>query len=170
MTGVHRVGDLEIDEDLPFQRRLWAIERVGWIGMVLVALAALVGLFGRGPLSTATAGQVGEPVTATYARFARQQSPETLRVELGPGVARGGEVRLWLARDYVDAIRIERIEPEPDGVQADPDRLVYSFRVAASDRATSVVFHLEHRQVGRPSVRLGLVDGPSLAFTQFVYP
>ncbi len=27
---VKRVGDLEINEDLGFQRRMWAFQRVGW--------------------------------------------------------------------------------------------------------------------------------------------
>ena len=45
----HRHGDLEIDEDLPFQRREWFAERVAWAVMALLIAAALLGLFGTGP-------------------------------------------------------------------------------------------------------------------------
>lgn len=51
---VHRVGDLEIEEDLDHQRRCWKLERASWAVMALVLLAAMAGLFGSGPLSWAT--------------------------------------------------------------------------------------------------------------------
>ena len=38
-----RVGDLEIHQDLPFQRRSWTVQRVGWAIMALVVLAGLLG-------------------------------------------------------------------------------------------------------------------------------
>ena len=48
------LGDLEVGQDLDFQRREWAVQRVGWGAMALVILAALLGLFGSsGPLSRA---------------------------------------------------------------------------------------------------------------------
>jgi hypothetical protein len=46
---VQRHGDLEIQEDLPFQRREWLVERVAWGVMALLIVAALLGLFGTGP-------------------------------------------------------------------------------------------------------------------------
>ena len=45
---VHRVGDLELDEHIGFQRRSWRVQRIGQIVVVLVVLAALAGLFGGG--------------------------------------------------------------------------------------------------------------------------
>ena len=50
-----RVGDLEIDQDLRFQKREWAFERASWVVMALVVLAGLLGLLGRGPMSDQTA-------------------------------------------------------------------------------------------------------------------
>src|SRR3712207_4138009 len=52
MSETTRVGDLEVAEDLTFQRREWAAQRVGWVLLALVIAAALAGLLGRGPLST----------------------------------------------------------------------------------------------------------------------
>jgi hypothetical protein len=47
-------SQFQIDEDLNFQRREWKIQRAGWVTMALVIIAALLGVFGAGPLSSAT--------------------------------------------------------------------------------------------------------------------
>jgi hypothetical protein len=49
-----RAGDLEVEQDLDFQQRTWALERAGWIVMLLIIAAALAGFFGGGPLSPTT--------------------------------------------------------------------------------------------------------------------
>ena len=45
-----------VREDMRFQRRSWMVERAGWLVLTAIALAALTGVFGNGPLSTARAG------------------------------------------------------------------------------------------------------------------
>ena len=55
-------GDLELDQDLIFERRTWTVERVAWVIMALVGLAALAGLLGPGPLSETTSGEQGGPL------------------------------------------------------------------------------------------------------------
>lgn len=50
-----RVGDLEVPQDLGFQRRACTFERIGWVAMTLVLLAAIVGVWGEGPLAQAEA-------------------------------------------------------------------------------------------------------------------
>ena len=47
--------ELQIEQDMGFQRTEWVVQRAGWVGMALLILAALVGLLGRGPLSAAVA-------------------------------------------------------------------------------------------------------------------
>lgn len=42
-----------IAEDMALQCRIWRFERIGWWGLGLVVLLALLGLFSRGPLSRA---------------------------------------------------------------------------------------------------------------------
>ena len=44
-----------IQEDMRFQEKLWKLERVGWITLTLVVAITLLGVFGAGPLSQATA-------------------------------------------------------------------------------------------------------------------
>jgi hypothetical protein len=170
MAGVQRVGTLEVAQDLEFQRRSWTVQRIGWVVMALVIVAALLGLFGPGPLSSATAGEQGGALWAEYRRFGRYASPSTLRIHLGTGAARDGEARVWLSREYLEGVRIQHITPEPDSVEAGLDRITYAFRVAEPGQPVAVTFHLELQQIGPTTGRVGLPDGPSLTFSQFVYP
>jgi hypothetical protein len=85
MAEVQRAGDLELNQDLRFQRRMWAVQRIGWAVMALVVLAGLLGLFGPGPLSSATAGKEEGPLLVEgYERFVRFRIPTTLQVRLDP--------------------------------------------------------------------------------------
>jgi hypothetical protein len=48
ILSLGRVNDLEVEQDLDFQQRMWAFERAGWIVMLLVISAALAGFFHHG--------------------------------------------------------------------------------------------------------------------------
>jgi len=168
VTGVEQVGDLEIGRDVEFQRRQWAVQRVAWLVMTLVVLAALAGLLGAGPLSD-TSAQAG-PLRVEYGRFERRHAPEELELEVAPGVANDGRIEVWLSTDYLDTIELEGMVPEPARVTADGDRMVYSFEVGDADQPVTVLVPLEHDVVGLTEARLGLVDGPELAFWQVIYP
>lgn len=61
-----RKGGLEVSQDLNFQRREWVVQRVGWVVMAVLLVAALLGLFGPGPLSKSIAGSASGPVRAEY--------------------------------------------------------------------------------------------------------
>lgn len=76
-----RHGNLDIEEDLPFQQRTWKVERVGWILMALIALASVLGLIDKGPLSQ---NRKGDPSTleVQYNRFIHLETPAQLRVRL----------------------------------------------------------------------------------------
>jgi hypothetical protein len=170
MANIQRVGDLELEEDFAFQRREWAWERVGWAVILLVLLAALLGLFGVGPLSWAVTGDAGAPLRLEYERFGHHEGPTTLRVHLGPGVGSEGTAHIWLDRDYLEGVQVESVTPEPEAVEVGPDRLTYIFQIADPSRPTGVTFYLRMGQIGLRTGRVGLGDEPPLSFRQFVYP
>jgi len=170
MGELHAVGDLEISQDIVFQRRAWKVQRVGWVILVLFVLAALLGLMGSGPLSQARAGHEQGTVWVEYSRFSRAEAETALAVHLGPAAMRDGKARVWLDRTYHEKIKIDRIMPEPLEVEAAADRLTYVFPVGDGAQPVAVVFHFQPRQAGVLHPSLGVPQADTLSFAQYVYP
>ena len=170
---VRRVGDLDIAEDVAFQRRAWAVQRAGWGAMALLVLAALAGLLGGGgPLGTGEAGEADGPLRVRYARFARYQAPTELELELGPAAVRGGEARVRLSREYLEGVEVTGTSPAPAAEEAGPEGVTYVFRVSppAPGRPATVVFFLETTRFGLRTAAVAPTGGEPVTFRQLVYP
>jgi hypothetical protein len=170
MSEIKRVGDLEIGQDMPFQKLQWTIERIGWIVMALILLAAFIGLIGPGPLSSTAAGEKGSQLWAEYNRFERYQSPNSMVVHVGAGSAQAGDLRLSLKRDFVENIQLDHISPEPKEIEASADQFTYIFAAPDPTHPTTVTFHYEPNKFGQMPVRIGIEGGAALSFWQFYYP
>lgn len=163
-------GGLEIDQDLALERRGWVIERVSWALMLLVVLAALLGLFGRGVLSHASAADARGTLRVEYERFARVRAPATMRVHVAPDAARGDTVVVWLDRAYVEHVEVVRVLPDPDRVTLDGDRVEYRFAAPQRPQPVTVTLDLEPEQFGRKRAWVGLRGGDSVRIAQLIYP
>jgi len=165
-----RDGDLELDQDLDRQRLEWRIQRAGWFAIAALLLAALVGLFGSGPVSRTFADDPNSPLWLEYERFGRQRKPTTLRLHLGPGSASGSRARVWIDGDYLADVRIERITPRPEREESGPGRTYFTFATTAADRPTVVTFHVQPERIGALPGQVGLDDGAPLRFRQWIHP
>lgn len=171
---VHRMANrkqengLQIDDDLQFHRKESRAERVGWIGMVLLALAGLLGLFGDGPLAKVRAAN--GPVEAQYDRFERLLSPAQLEVQVSPEAAQNEEVRLQIGRELLDGWEIRDISPQPDRMELSPDRITYVFGVRDPSSPMRITFDIETARAGSHSGQIGLDGGEQIDVNQFVYP
>ena len=171
MAGVSRVGDLEIAQDMDYQRRAWMVQRVSWGIIALVTLAALLGLLGgAGPFNQASAGEQDGPLSAEYSRFARHQAPTSLRLAIGPGATRDGEARLWLGADFLDKIEVQQVAPEPDQIELAGDRVWFIYRATDLDRPAPVTITYQPETIGPLEARAGLADDAPLSASQFIYP
>jgi hypothetical protein len=170
MSSIQQVGDLEVSQDLGFQRRAWAVQRVSWGVMALLLLGGLAGLLGPGPLSQQKAGDSSQPLSLEYDRFGRFKTPTTLKIHLGQSGRSSQQVRVWLNRDYLEHVQIRQVTPQPDTVEAGADRMVYVFRQTQPNQPTSVIFHLEPEHIGSLPGKVGLASGQPLNFSQFIYP
>ena len=107
--------------ELPGERqdRPWELraQRLGWGVFLLLILAALAGLLGHGPFSRTQAGDAASALRVAYNRFERYQGPTELQLHLKPEALRDGKFRVWIGRDFLDGVEIERIEPEPETVE-----------------------------------------------------
>jgi len=157
-----RSSQFQIDEDLKFQRREWKIQRVGWLAMALVIIAALLGVFGTGPLSSATIE--GEGLRLEHERLCRLQRGTQLRFTIGET---GDPVRLLIGGEYLDSVMIDRITPEPAKAEAVSDGVVFQFAVQGP---AAVTFHLTPKKFGSVSGKARLGQAAPISFTQFIYP
>jgi hypothetical protein len=160
---------LDLEEDLEFQQRSWQIQRVGWALMALATLAALLGLFGSGPLSRATAGREPDGLQVEYARFTRVSAPGTLRIRV-PARAGADGFSLSLSRVYLEQMRVESVLPVPTAIEARPDDILYVFAARQAPESIWVTFRIQPDAAGVVRARVGMPGGPSLAWWQLVYP
>lgn len=159
---------LEIGQDLEHEKRSWLVKRIAWIVMTLAVLAALAGAAGSGPLSHRVLAQPGDSLSVEYERWIRFTGPHELVVHLAPGA--GDSARVWLGRDYLEAMEIENVVPEPERVEAGTDRLVFVFPLVSPGNPTGVTFHLKPHHIGPTTATVGREGRPPLRFRQFVLP
>jgi hypothetical protein len=162
-----RVGDLQIEQDLQFERRSWVAERVGWGLMMLLVAAALAGLFGGGIASRRTIG--GPGIEFEYNRFGRYDSPDTIILRVSPALTASGELRIRLSEEFLEKVQIENIDPEPDESTAGGTDRVFLFRTHSSQGLLRIRVHLIPRAIGRVAGRVG-AGGVNLDFAQWIYP
>lgn len=154
----------DFEAEYQYHRREWMAQRVGWITMMLILAAALLGLFGRGPMSHVEAD--GQQFRLSYERFVRYNAPTELSVQATGATQRGLEIHL--AHTFIDAYKIEAITPEPSHMSSTGDAVMFRFDTAGP--ATRVTFRLEPDEIGlhTGTVRMGSNDG--LLVSQFIYP
>ena len=167
--AVKRIGDLELDQDLDFQRRQWRLERAGWVLIALVVALAALGLFGTGPISSATAGGGEEGLTVEYQRFVRRQGQLELVIGIDARHASNGQVALRIDGDYLASVRIQEVSPEPVEVRADGADRVYVFAIAEGASSVEVTIGGAPQEIGRLRGEVGAGDS-AVSFSQFSYP
>lgn len=167
---IKRIGDLELDEDIPLQRRLWIMQRIGRWMMLAIILAAGLGLLGMaGPLSQAIAG-TESAFQVEYLRLVRRAAPVDLRVRIWPSRLREGKARIWFDQDFISQFKIQPINPEPENVRVEDGTVVFEFPAKSEAKAFECTFHLTSKNVGTIQGRVGVVGFESVDIRQFGFP
>jgi hypothetical protein len=168
MSSLKKVGDLQIDQDLKFQKKEWSVERAGWLVMLVIVVLAVFGLFGQGPLSNTTIEN--ESLQVKYGRFERLLAPVQIHVQVDAQQAASGEVKLQVDQGILSHYEVEKIVPEPDSVELAPEQVTYTFKTSPGEQPLEINFYLQANQLGTPNGKIGLVGGPMLDITQLIYP
>ncbi|HVL33554.1 MAG TPA: hypothetical protein VM600_08245 [Actinomycetota bacterium] len=164
-----RVGDLEVEQDLDFQHRMWAAQRVGWAVIGLIFVAALLGLTGDGVLARATARTPDGAMELVYERIDRHRSPSGFEVRVDPTAGSDGRVEIWFEGSWIGEMQTESIYPEPDSVKVEGERVTYTFNVSGRERVT-IAFDLTPEGIGIRRGAAGLSGGSALSITQVLLP
>lgn len=170
VATLQRMGNIDIGQDMDFQRREWRFQRAGWVLIGLLVLAGLLGLLGRGPLSKEQTGDVNVPLWAEFYSVDHYQADSELKLHLQGQAVTSDTLRLSLNQSYLERIDLQRIQPEPSGQELGSDRVIFVFDVVEPGQPLDVTFYYSFAQAGRAVAEVGVEGGPQLSFVQFVLP
>jgi hypothetical protein len=142
-------------------------ERVGWVFMALVIVAAMLGLFGKGYLSEAVLDR--EQFQMKYQRFLHFGDLTSLEIEIPPQRSESGVVAIAFSNAYMHNFRIERIQPDPES-SAHGDQILYWFTATRTGEPVKVQFRLEPQTIGTLEGEIFVNGEDGYIFRQFVYP
>ena len=160
---------LELHTDIGFVRREWVAQRVAWGLMLLTVVAAVAGVFGTGPLSSTTVRSGDGAIEVAYSRFLRVTAISQLDLKVASEAIEGGQIELWVSHEYLAAVDIDDILPEPSSASTSADGVTYTIEVEGESPAV-ISIDIKPTGVGPHAGDLGVVDGPQVRVNQFVYP
>jgi len=152
-----------IQEDMRFQERPWRAERIGWIAMALVLVAAPIGVFFRGPASHTVARSVEGNLAVEYERFAHKTAITHVVIRVAPPVPEQVLVRLSPA--FANTHDIETLHPWP--IRSSGLEYVFA-RSAAGDLAVHI--GARPKRFGLMSAHVEADGRGAVNITQFIYP
>lgn len=161
---------LQIDTDPAYQRRVWRAQRIGWIAFVALMIAALLGVFGAGPLSSTVAGSKADGLWVEYERLARALAPSTLIIHVDRRPGAGDPVQVMLGGDYVHAAQIESLTPPAASGGAAPDGAVLGFDAPGEGGELRFVIHLKFSRPGPVRGQVAVPGRTPLEISHWVHP
>jgi hypothetical protein len=170
VSTVSRTDDIEVGCDPSFECRWWTIQRIGWGVMTLLLACGLAGVFGSGPLSKETIAPAGSHLQVRYERLARRETPTRLELLIQKPALLSGRVTVWLNRELLDNMQLQRIIPTPLMTEPLADGARFTFVVDPSMDATKVVFSQQPTTTGLYEGELAVEGAKPVRFRQFVYP
>ena len=158
------------DVDVPaFQVREWRVQRAGWGVLALVVIAALLGLFGAGPLSETTTEADDGTVQVEYERFLRHIGTSRMTISVGDAAFEKGMARVYISRELVEGWRLESVSPAPSTASSSDEWLIWQFDVLG-ESAPVIKVEIRGDGVGKNSGVIRAGDGEPVSLTQWIYP
>ncbi|MGQ0640310.1 MAG: hypothetical protein ACT4P6_05980 [Gemmatimonadaceae bacterium] len=155
-------------DDGTFHAREIVWQRVGRVALALFIFGGFVGFFGAGPLSEATTRSPDGTTELQYERWTRGHASTELRLRTS-AVADRGALRLWMNKEFAEAIDIQQIVPVAERSSSSAERV--EFRILApQDSTLEVIVRYQPLQIGFKSVTIGLGNSAPLRIRQVVFP
>jgi hypothetical protein len=160
--------EIEIGENLDFQRKWWRFENVVWVLFALIIVLDLAGLFGRGPIAKAERRSVDGTIDVKYERIERTDSPSILSIQFGPSAIQDGNIHLYVSESLVKELGTQRVVPAPLETRVGDGGLTYTF--PASRLPASVDLALEPSGPGLYDFTIGVTGAAPIHAKVFVVP
>jgi hypothetical protein len=137
--------------------------------MAAMLLAAILGIFGNGPLASAEA-RGPDGLSVRYERFSRVRRETRIVVSLP--LSRRDAPTLRLPEAFLDAVELRGVSPPPREVRSVAGERLFAFGadVASTSTPLRVTFRLEFRSAGWLRGSVGFDEGAPVPFATLVHP
>ena len=161
-------GKIAVGEDLEFQRRWWRFEKVVWTVFVLLLIADLSGILGRGPLANAKLQTQDGSLRVKYERVLRENTSSIMTVLPQASVIRDGKVQLFVSDSVLKQFGAQRIIPQPEISAVGNGGVTYTF--AASGDPMTIQFELKPSFIGSHVFQVGVPGRGYVQASSIVLP
>lgn len=164
------VGDLQVEQDVKFEKKEWYAQRIGRGLMALIVIGALLGFFGAGPLSLTELHDDTGNLSVIYEHFGRRGATTNLTFQTAPAAVSNGEAHLWISSEYLERMQVDAITPSPDQVAARDGGYLYTFLVGEPDDGLTVTYNFTIDSMGSVTGHAGLAGEEPVELEHFFTP
>lgn len=165
----HSIDELKGPSREHFQAIDWTIQRCCWCAAALILVAALLGLFGQGPLVQQRVSAPDDSLTVDYYVVERYGSPTKMTFRVHPSATGNEPLQLRISKRFCDKTSLENLVPLPLKSTIQGDAVVYSFAVRDID-SVEIVLRYKHEEPGTLAFEVGIPGHASIALQQYVLP
>ena len=161
------IGISAIREHIRFQEVSWIVERLAWVALALIPLAAFTGIFAHGSLSDKTARAPDSSLSVEYERYQRQSVQARFVIRIPS--AQSSQIRLRLSPSFQQTYDIQSLQPAPLRSRASPQGLELFFHTPEAGELVAVIWSTP-RNFGSVDLEAQTDSSGPLKFPVFIHP
>ena len=161
-------GKVAVGEDLEFQRRWWKFEKIVWTFFVLVLIADLSGLLGRGPLAKAERKTSDGLLDIKYERVQRENTSSIVTLLPQSAAVHDGKLQIFVSNSLMKQFGAQRVIPEPLVSAVGNGGVTYTF--IATTLPMTVQLELKPSFIGVHHFKIGVAGDPPAEADAVVLP
>lgn len=166
---VPRIEDkIAVGEDLEFQRKWWRFEKVVWTFFVLVLIADLTGLLGRGPLANAERQTPDGTLRVKYERVLRENTSSIMTILPENTAIQNGKLQLFVSDSVLKQFGADRVIPQPELSTVGNGGVTYTF--AATTTPLTIQIELKPSFIGSHHFNIGVAGAQTIEAGSVVLP
>lgn len=167
--SVPKVSDrIAVGEDLEFQRKWWRFEQIIWPILLLVVVADILGLFGRGWLAKRRAVTADHAMTVDYEWVERASTPSIMTFRFTQAAIHNERIMLFISDSVVKPLGALRVSPQPAVSTVGDGGITYVF--PASTAPATVQIELQPSFPGLHNFRVQVEGSAPIDRRVFVMP
>lgn len=158
--------NIDLDEDPSFQEKDWRFQRIAWFIMMLIVIAALVGIFGDGPFSLGNIA-ADDGTSVVYERITRihKQTSTAILIPLPTSalsISNPKEAESYfdvaMSADFVHRMGLTSIVPTPRRMIQTDSMVVFRFGAFPETRGLQITFNWQPSDPGRHTATIIMGD------------